>query len=99
VLETYFLFFKGTYWLYIVKSSGKLLHFTNVFSIDETALFFINWDDRYSVSFLLRVPTKRAPSKNHHTPPPLSNIKKHKTINNQPKMKMTPPAVSTYLYW
>jgi len=33
--------------LYIVKSSGKLSHFINVFSIDETALFSINRDDQY----------------------------------------------------
>ena len=37
------------YSLYIVKSSGKLLHFTDVFSIDETAILSINRDDRYSV--------------------------------------------------
>jgi len=35
------------YWLYIVKSSGKLLHFINIFSIDETALLSINQDDQY----------------------------------------------------
>ena len=35
--------------LYIVKSSGKLLHFTDVLSIDETVVFFINPDDPYLV--------------------------------------------------
>jgi len=40
VLETYVLFFQGMYWLYVVKSSGKLLQLTDGFSIDETALFY-----------------------------------------------------------
>ena len=33
----------------IVHCSGKLLHFTDVFSIDETTHFLINQDDLYSV--------------------------------------------------
>mgnify|MGYP000340818198 CR=1 FL=1 len=37
------------YSLYIVKTSGKLLHFTGVSNIDETAILSINRDDQYSV--------------------------------------------------
>ena len=33
----------------IAHCSGKLLHFTDVFSIDETTHFSINQDDLYSV--------------------------------------------------